>query len=344
MDHMSNELSLRVLRHLVSGEGVAVNINSLSKALDMHRATAGKRVQWLFDNHILDPPTCSFPQVFKEFPLFVLAWADIPRTEQALEFFKDETNIFAAFSCMEGPYNTLLMEFFKDMDSYQNWRERIVTEQKLPSRDKRAPAEVQMFSNNLAFKYNPTCFLRDMQVEFRMRGKVELGGHVMDQSTFPIFQALMKGEHIRVRSTFMAKELDQDSRKISRRVQMLRDDGFISGPRCYFPNLLVPPGHNMIVSLLEVKEQKELVKRAIMMDNHVPRALRISSRRYNMLVLSAFAKVEEFFEWGEALKDRFGDDIGGIQNTILSSKMVHTIKTQKVSLGIIERRLRKISK
>ena len=120
---------------------------------------------------------------------------------------------------------------------------------------------------------------------------------------------------------------------------MLFKDGVVGPPRCYFPDLLAPPNHNLIISMIEFKAKIEHIKRYINAENHIPRALESSIGRYNILVFSAFRAVDDFFEWGEKLIAEFPDGIGAMSNTILSSRTIHTINAQKVSLGLIEKRL-----
>jgi hypothetical protein len=91
--------------------------------------------------------------------------------------------------------------------------------------------------------------------------------------------------------------------------------------------------------MIEVKSNKEAIKRYILNNNNIPRAQETSTGCYNLLLFSAFKTIEHFFDFGNNLMDTFPDDIGAIENTILSSKMIHTIKPQKLSLGWIERKL-----
>ena len=84
MNHLEDKFSLRLLRHLVSGDGVRVNINSLANKLKLHRTTVSKRVQLLFKHRILDKPRYPFLQLFHEYGLLVIALADIPRLPSSL--------------------------------------------------------------------------------------------------------------------------------------------------------------------------------------------------------------------------------------------------------------------
>lgn len=339
MNHLEDEFSLRLLRHLVSGDGVKVNINSLAKQVDIHRSTASSRVNALFDNRILDRPRYPFLHLFQEYPLLVIALADIPRTTQATEFFKEDSHIFAAYTCREGPYNTLLIEFFKDMESYHSWRETIVNEQKLPSRENRATAEVYIFSNKLGFKYDPSCFIQHLKNEMRNNKKIMLSGHKLDKKDFQIIELLMKGENVYPNDTYIAKENGTNRKKVQRRISTLISDRVIDEPKCYFPDLLTPPKYNLILTMFELKSKKPQVKKDLLKNNHIPRALESSIGRYNILTFSAFPTIDDFFEWADALANRYHDSIGAMSNIILSSKTPHTINPQKVSIGFIENKL-----
>ncbi len=339
MDHLKDEFSLQLLRRLVSSDGVDVNIAGIAKRLGIHRTTAKNKVEALFQDKLLDHPRYPFLHLFQEYPLLVLAWADIPRIEQATMFFEEDPNIFAAMSCMEGPYNTFLIEFFRDMESYHSWRESIVKDQKLPSRENRVAADVSMFSNKLELKYDPACFVRNMRKEFKANGELELGGSLLHKTDFKIFDLLLNGEFINTNETYLASELGTNRKKIKRRITMLLEGNIIGPPRCYFPELLAPPRYNLIVSMIELKSRRKEIKRFLMSDNHIPRALESSIGRYNLLVFSAFRTIDEFFEWGESLLTEFPGSIGAISNTVLSSHPLYSIKAQKVSLGLIEKKL-----
>lgn len=339
MDTLEDELNLRILRYLVSGQGVKVNISALARKLDIHRATVKRRIENLYENKILNEPQYPFPQLFKEYPLLILVKADIPRTQDAKEFYKNESNIFAAFSCMEGPYNTLLIEFFKDLESYHRWREQIIEDQKIPSRFNRSAAHVDIFSNKLTFKYEPNCFIKDMKKEYEQKGSITIGEEKLDDASFKILENLTNGKCIRTNDSFIARELGSNRKTVKRRIENLIDEGIIDDPKCYFPNLFIPPGYNLVVTMIEVKSRGDDIKKYLRYDNHVSRAIETSTERYNILLFSAFQTIEDFFSWGENLNSRFPGCIGAISNTILSSRMIHTINPQKVSLGWIERKL-----
>ncbi len=341
-DPLKDELNLRLLRYLVSGEGVKVNISAVARRLNIHRATAKNKIRYLYENGIVNPPLYPFKALFEEYPLLVIVEADMPRDPAIRSFYREDTHIFAAFSCMEGPYNTLLIEFFRDLESYHSWRERIVQEQRIPAREWRAPANAYIFSNRLTFKYDPNCFINVLDEEFRSKGEIQLMGQTLDETEFELLRMLMKGECIRTNESMLARDLGSNRKTVGRHINSLLENGIIDKPRCIFPNLFVPPGYNLVVSKIEVKSQRDEFKELLKRDDKVSRALVASTGRYNFLVFTAFKTIEDFFDWGESLYTRFPESIGAVSNTILSSKMIHTIMPQKVSIGLIERKLRSL--
>ncbi len=339
MAYDDEELNLRLLRHLLSGEGVHVNISELSRDMDMHWATAKKKLQYLYDNDILNPPFYPFVQLYEEYPLLVLVKADMPRTTSAKNFYRDDSHIFGAFSCMEGFYNTFLIEFFEGLQSYHSWREEIVRQNKIPDRGERTPAHGEFFSNKLTFKYDPNCFIHRLEDKYKKNGYVRLGGEKIEDETFRILRTVMKGECVRTNYSYIGREIGVNRKTVKRRIDHLLEKEIIQEPKCFFPNLLVPPGYNLIVTLIEAIKDIDEIKSFLQKDDNIPRALETSTERYNFLTFSAFESVENFFDWGEKLNSKYPDRVGAISKTILSSKMIHIIEPQKVSLGLIERKL-----
>jgi DNA-binding Lrp family transcriptional regulator len=343
MNPLEDEFNLKLLRMLVSGTGVRVNINALAKELGMHRTTIKNRLDNLLAKRILDRPRYPFIQLFEEYPLLILALADIPRNQQSRKFFEDDQHVFAAYPCREGAYNTLLIEFFRDIESYHSWREKIVTEEKLPSRESRATADVFLFSNRLCIKYNPACFVEEMGHLIEQKGSLQLAGERLDLTDLRIMRSLSKGADIYPNETYLAKELGTNRKKVQRRIAMLLEHRVIDSPKCYFPDLLTPPGYNLVITLLEIKSRKTQIKKDIMANNYIPRALESSIGRYNTLLFSAFPTIDDFYEWTETMTDKYPDSIGAMSNFILSSKPRHTINPQKVSLALLDMKLREIN-
>jgi len=339
MDLLHDVNTLHLLRYLVSGEGVSVKINTIARDLKIHRATVKKKVEFLFDQDILTKPFYPFSHLYVEYPLLVLVKADMPRSKDVIDFLKDDSHIFAAFSCMEGPYNTFLIEYFKNLEAYHQWRERIVSEYKIPSREMRTAADTTIFSNKLTFKNNPNCFAFNLLDEFQKSGSIRINDMVLDDSTSLILIYLLNGRYIQSNDSFLSRELELNRKTVKRRIDMLFDHNILGKPKCFFPHLYVPPGYNIVVSMIEVKTKLAGIREYILRNNNIARAQEASTGRYNLLLFSAFRAIEDFFNMGENLFQDFSGSIGAIENIFLSSKMIHTIKPQKLSLSWIERRL-----
>lgn len=339
MQLLEDELNLRLLMHMVSGEGASVNISSISKDLGIHRATVKRKLDLLFNSQILTRPFYPFPYLNEAYPLLILVKADMPRTKYVIDFLKDDSHIFAAFSCMEGPYNTFLIEFFKDLESYHSWRERIVNDYKIPSRENRSPADAYIFSNKLTFKYEPNCLSKYLLKEFEKNNLLTINDISLDEYSFKILYNLLKGKYLQRNDTFLSKELGINRKTVKRRLDLLIKQKILGEPRCFFPDLFVPPGYNFIVSMIEIKSNASDIRNYIINHSNITKAQDASTGRYNLLIFSAFKKIEDFFNMGDEIFDKYPGSIGAIQNIILSSKMIHTIKPQKLSLAWIDRRL-----
>jgi len=343
MSLLEEEINLRLLHYLVSGEGVTVNIRAISKELKIHRATAKRKLSLLYDSNILTKPFYPFPYLYEAYPLLILAKADMPRSRDVIDFLKDDSHVFGAFSCMEGPYNTFLIEFFKDLESYHSWRERIVKDYNLPSRENRSPADANIFSNKLTFKYDPNCLVNDLSDDFEKNKTLKIYNKSLDETTFKILFNVMNGKCVQRNDALLSKELGISRKTVKNRVNALLTENIIGPPKCFFPNLFVPPGYNFIVSMIEVKSRASDVRNYIICNNNITKAQEASMGRYNLLIFSAFKIIEDFFNMGDKLFNKYPGSIGAVENIILSSKMIHAIKPQKLSLAWIERKLWEIN-
>jgi hypothetical protein len=71
LELLEDETNLLLLRSLVSGESLSVNINALSRILRKHRNTIRKEVLRLLEYRVVNPPVCPFFGLHKEYPLLV---------------------------------------------------------------------------------------------------------------------------------------------------------------------------------------------------------------------------------------------------------------------------------
>lgn len=341
-DLLNDELNLNLLECICSGIGIKVNISELSKALRKHRNTIRDRINELFKYDIIDRPICPFLWLYKEFPLLVIVRADLPRDELTNKFIEEDEHIFAAFFSKEEEYNTLMIQYHKDIHSYQTWRDSLVRDGKIPPRETRYPSDALFFSNDMIIKYDPSAAIDVIEKNFREKHHDKIKGYNMDDLSLDILKLLLDGKGIRTNENFLAKKLNVHRKTIERRISAFLEEKIVGNPVCRFPKFIVPPDYILVLSLIEIKEQSEAILKIMHNDPHIPLIIKASTGRYNLLLISNFYKIEEHLEWQEEYDQRFPDSFGAIKNIYLSPAMTFSIDQQYVSLTIIKNRKKRL--
>jgi len=332
-----NDLNFRLLESLVYGSGVTVNIHCLSKNLRKHRNTVRKRVKEIFENKVLNPPIFPFMGLYKEYPLLVLIWFELPYGEATEKWIKEDPHIFAAFRSRYSEYNTLLIVYHKDITSYQLWREQLVTGRKLPLiNGSLPPSSTSFFSNQLMIKYDPNAPIYLLEEELRKKGPVLLNGYKLDKLSFQIVKLLAKGKCIKINENKLSKELGVNRKTIIKRTQELIKEGWISTPVCRFPNFFTPPNYILAICKLEIRFDKQNFIQRIRNDPHITLAFDIKEGRYDALLFGAFRNLEEELEWEVKQGLYLPKSIGQVDIQYFSPKSAVNINQIKVSLGIID--------
>lgn len=338
-DLLNDMLNLEILESICSGDGVEVNVSAFSKTFKKHRNTIKSQVNNLFKHKIIDKPFYPFLWLYEEFPLLVVVQADLPRNEKIEDFIREDENIFAGFYVRDQEYNTLLIEYHKDLYEYARWRKKIVVEKKIPPRETRYPASSLYFSTQQMIKYVPESPIHLMEKRLKEEGEYRINGFHLNNLSFNILKRLMQGDGIRTNENHLSDKLGVHRKTIERRIAALVSGKVVSRPVCRFPLFFVPPNKILNYSLLEIKKSKEKIIKAIEKDNHIPIAYEANIGRYNMMLFGVFFSVEEHFEWLESYDIRFSGCVGAMKNIYLSPKMTTTIDQQKVSLNIIRQRM-----
>lgn len=333
---------LLLLRRVCSGYGVEVNITGLSKMLRRHKNTIRDRVKALLTHGVIDRPVYPFKALFQEYPLLVISYADLPYDEKTIEWLKNDKNIFAAYRVREGESNTVIFEFHKDVWDYHLWREKIAAEGKIPERSKRAPSHNYYFSNKAIFKYEPSTSISLIEKEFQEKGSIEVNDYELDKIAIQVLKSLLKGDGVRVNETLLAKELKVSRRVVINRLNKLQARGVILNPLCRFPHFFVPPNYLLVLALVEVRGAMAEVSKQIIQDPHITLAYYISEGRYNMLLFGCYKSVEDYLKWEDLYSKKYPGCFGSIKLSFLSPKMTIHIDQQKVSLGIIDEKLKEI--
>jgi hypothetical protein len=336
---LEDETNLLLLRNLVSGRCVSVNLSALAKATGRHRITVRNEVTELLERKVVNPPVCPFMGLYREYPLLVVVRADLPDEKRVNDWVAQDRHIFAAYWSRHAEYNMILLIYQKDVLAYQLWRESLTEEHKIPPREARLPSYSLYVSNQLMIKYEPNAAIGLMEAELNRSGKLEINGVTLDRAHFEILKLLVTGGVFKLNENFLSRELRIHRKTVVKRVDQLLGQGWILKPVCRFPDLLCPPNYVVAYSMAEIRKARERVTLAFQNDPHVSMALRISIGGYNLLLMSAHPDISEHMEWEQSLSKRFPSSIGHVDVTYLSPRTKILIDQQKVSLGIIEEKL-----
>jgi DNA-binding Lrp family transcriptional regulator len=336
---LQDELNLQLLSKLCSGEGLSINLSYLSRKLRRHRNTIRERVRELIKYKVIDRPVYPFLALFKERPLLIAVYADLPDNEKVRTWLKEDANIFAAFRIREGEYNMMLFELHENLQTYHTWRETIVKDGKIPGRSQRIPSTAVYLSNMLMEKYEPNAPTELIKQNYQEKKVTKLNGCPLDDLSLSILSRLTNGEGISVNENILAKDLGVHRRTVNDRIQKMCDAEIIWKPLCRFPSFFVPPSFILVFSLVEVRRLSEEFLKDISSDPHVSLAYRISEGRYNMLLFEAHLSLEDYLRWESFYNSKYPECFGSIKNTYLSPNLKISIDQQKVSLGVISERL-----
>jgi len=341
-DLLEDETNLLLLRSLVSGGSVSVNINALARVMRKHRNTIRKEVLQLLERKVVNPPVCPFMGLYREYPLLVIVRADLPQEKAIRDWVAKDEHVFGAYWSRQAEYNMLLFIYQSDVLAYQLWRESLTEERKIPPRESRFPSSSIYVSNQLMLKYDPSAPIGLMETELNQRGKIEVNGLVLEKLQFDVLKQLVLGGVFKLNENLLSRELGIHRKTVTKRVDLLLKNGWILEPLCRFPDLLCPPNYVLAYSMAEIQKARDRVTLALQNDPHVSMALRISIGGYNTLLFSAHPDISEHMEWEQSLSRRFPGCIGHVDISYLSPRTKILIDQQKVSLGIIENRLARI--
>jgi predicted transcriptional regulator len=322
---------------LTNGDGVEMNISSLSNTLKKHRNTIKMHVKDLIDHGIINEPSYPLQWLFVEYPLLVIVRSDLPKTDEVNNFVREDKNILGAFQVRDEEYNTLFLELHEDIYQYEEWRDRIVKENRIPPREKRYPANSIFFSNKKMIKYQPHSSISVIERSFRKDHNMKINGLRMNSLTISLLKKLLFGEGVRTNENILSKKLEVHRKTVERRISALLDRGILSKPNCMFPEWLVPPDHILVYYLVEARKSKQQMIREIKKDPHIPMALHAHTGGYNLLLFGVFPNVESHFLWEEVYEKKFPGCLGRVKKIYLSPKMTISMDIEKVTLGIIEK-------
>jgi predicted transcriptional regulator len=339
---LEDPVNLKLSELLCEGTGVEVNVSELSRILNKHRNTIDDRISKLLSSNIVDPPFCHFTHLLDAFPLMVIEKADYPRDTLTNHFIETDPYIEAAYFVKDEEYNTLLIEYHRDLYEYQNWKEWVKVEGKVTPSETRQPSEALFLSTRSIIKYETFSPIELIQDNFKKQKISHINNIPIDEHFLHILNALLRGEGLRINESVLARKLGLHRKTVKRRIDQLTDAKIISKPVCRFPAIWTPPEHFQVISLVEIKRRKETVVRALMRDPHVTVMIKTNTGRFNMVLFCAFYKMADHLAWQEEYDQRFPGCLGAVRNTYLSPAMKFSITQQYIYLLYIRTELQEL--
>jgi len=334
---IDEETDYPLLRKLVYGNGVSVNIHALTKTLKKHRNTVRKRTQELFENRVLEKPFFPYVRLFKEYPLLVLTETNLPYDDEIHKWFREDPHIFAAFRSRYSEYNTLLILYHKDITSYELWREKLAVDRKFPLvAANLGHSSTSFHSNDLMIKYEPNAPVYLMEEEMKTKGEIVTNGYKVDRLGFQIIKLLTEGKCIKLNESQLAKQVGLHRSTIVRKTQEFIDEEWISNPVCRFPGYFTPPNYVLGICRLELRSDREAFIQNVRKDPHVTMALSTSQNQYNILLFAAFRNLTEELKWEVQNDLRFRNAVGSVDIHFYSMTNIAGLSHQPISLGVMD--------
>ncbi|MGY5858814.1 MAG: hypothetical protein RTU63_05555 [Candidatus Thorarchaeota archaeon] len=330
---LNDPLNVDILRLACSGQGVDVNISELATLLGKHRNTIQTRYDALLQHEIIDPPFLPFQWLMSELPLFVIEKISLPRNPKTNLWIELDPYILAAFFVKEEEYNTLMVELHKNLYDYQLWKERILGEDQVLLKDgsEYIPSEPYFLSTKAILKDSPESALETFGNNFRRGYHPKINDLELDDVSVKLVQALIAGKGVHVNPNALAKSLDVHRKTIQRRLDMLLEEKIVSPPACRFPRIWTPPDYFLVISLHEIRKNKDRISKLLVEDPHVTLMFRASVGRYNLLTFNCFYRMNDYLAWQEEYDQRFPETFGAVKNFYLSPAMTFAINQHYVS-------------
>ena len=343
---LDDSLNLELLRLICSGEGVEINISELSQRLQKHRNTIAARVENLFSNKIIERPFHPFPKVFAEYPLLVFEKANLPRNPKTNKWIENDQHIWAAFFVKDEEYNSLLIELHEDLHAYQEWRDSIINDEwvSLPSGQESISSEAIYLSTKAIIKNDPVASIDLLKAQFQNSPELTINGLAMDKLYLDLIEALVVGNGVWTNPNSLSRKLDVHRVTVQRRLDLLLHEKIISNPVSRFPRIWAPPEYFIVLSLIELKKEKNRISKILVDDPHTSLVVRAGAGKYNLLTISSFSRLRDHLTWEEQYDQRFSGSIGAIKNLYLSPSMTFSIHQQYVPLEYLRKRLENLPK
>jgi len=341
---LENKTTLKLLELLCTGEGVDINVSALSKELKKHRNTLKERVNNLIDYKIIEKPFYPLLWLFNEYPLLVISKDKLQRDETTKGLIEKDPHIFAGYFFQEEAYNTLTIQFHKNLYSYHTWSDNILENEKVIKEEDRYPPNALLFSTKRIIKFDTAAPFKIIERGYKKGMIKEIGNLKLDSISVNILKLILNAKAIRTNENLLARTLNVNRSTVIRQIQGLLHEGIIGKPTSRFPLTFVPPDYMLIFSLYEIKKRCKEVEGFFRRDSRVPLLIKANTGRYNYFVASTFKTVEDHIKWQEKYTRNFNACIKAIKNTYLSPAMTFAINQNSISQELIRKKLRQIKK
>jgi hypothetical protein len=302
-------------------------------------------VEKLFSNKIIERPFHPFPRIYSEYSLLVLEKANLPRNRKTNAWIENDSHILAAFFVKDEEYNTLLIELHEDIHAYQMWRERHFDGGSvlLSQKQDLIASEAVYLSTKAIIKNEPTTSIDLLKTDYQNNPYLKMNGLAMDQTYLDLIESLILGKGVWTNPNSLARKLNVHRMTVQRRLDILLQEQIISNPVSRFPRMWAPPEYFIVLSLIELKREKERISKALIGDPHTALLVKAGAGKYNLIAISSFSRLRDHLTWEEKLDQRFAGSIGAVKNLYLSPSMTFSIHQQYVPLEYLRKRLKTIN-
>ena len=124
-EHELDEIDLKIIKLLVSGEGLKLNLTLLCRKTGLHRKTVQRRLGLLFNEGLISEPVCRFPNFFVP-PNYILTYSlfEIKDSkDKVIEEIKKDPYIPIAIKIIHERYNLLLFGNHRSISEHLRWEE-----------------------------------------------------------------------------------------------------------------------------------------------------------------------------------------------------------------------------
>lgn len=123
--HTLDETDLKIMKCLVSGEGIKINQSLLCQRTGLHRKTVEKRLGALLKEELISEPMCRFPSFFVP-PNYIMTYSlfEIKDSrDKVMEEIRKDPHIPIAIKVIHERYNLLLFGNHRNISDHLRWEE-----------------------------------------------------------------------------------------------------------------------------------------------------------------------------------------------------------------------------